>query len=295
MTRLAAWWFAPAPAQRLAAMRIIIGLYALVYVAARLGELASVAQLPGGNFAPVGVVRVLGAPLPGWLPLGLAVATVATLACFVIGAWWRVAAPIAAGLLLWTLSYRNSWGMVFHTDNLLVVHVVALACTPAADAYALAPRPGAPPASGYGWALKLLALLTAATYVLAGIAKLRLAGVGWLDGDFLRNQIAVDNLRKALLGSPTAPLATPLLEHPGWFAVVSLATLVLELGAPIALLGGKVARAWALGAWGFHVGVILLMNIWFPYPLFGIAYVPLLHAERVIEVARRLGRTFLRR
>lgn len=295
MTRLAAWWFAPAPAQRLAAVRIIVGLYALLYVAVRLGELASVARLPVANFAPVGVIRILGAPLPAGLTLALAMATMAALACFVVGAWWRVAAPLAAGLLLWTLSYRNSWGMVFHTENLLVIHVGALAVTPAADAYALGPRPAATPASGYGWALKLLALLTAATYVLAGVAKLRLAGLGWLDGDFLRNQIAVDNLRKALLGTPTAPLATPLLDHPGWFAMVSLATLVLELGAPVVLLGGKAARAWALGAWGFHVGVILMMNIWFPYPLFGIAYVPLLHAERVIEVARRVGRKMFRR
>ena len=53
--------------------------------------------------------------------------------------------------------------------------------------------------------------------MLAGVAKLRLAGLGWGGGDFLRNQIAVDNLRKALLGDPIAPLATPLLEHPDGF------------------------------------------------------------------------------
>ena len=45
--------------------------------------------------------------------------------------------PIAAALLLWTLSYRNSWGLPFHTENLLVLHVIALALAPAADAWAL--------------------------------------------------------------------------------------------------------------------------------------------------------------
>jgi hypothetical protein len=279
------WWFTDAPPERLAAVRILVGLYAFVYVALRLPEFWSIATLPHGNFAPVGISAVLGV-VPPAVVMVLAAATLVALAAFVLGVGWRVAAPVSALLLLWLLGYRNSWGQVFHTENLLVVHVIALACTPAADAYCLGARP-TPAATGYGWGLRLLAVLTVITYVLAGVAKLRLAGMGWIDGEFLRNQIAVDNLRKALLGDHIAPLATPLLEHPAWFGVVSVMTLVLELGAPVALLGGRWARGWALGAWGFHVGVILMMNIWFPYPLLGMAYLPLLNAERVIEIARR--------
>ena len=288
MRRIADWWFAPAPAARLAAVRILVGTYALVYVLVRLPELAAVAHLPARDFEPVGVTRVLVAPLPAWLSLALVGATIAALVAFAAGVRWRIVAPIAAALLLWTTTYRNAWGMTFHTENLFVLHVIALAWTPAADAYALGARPGAPraPAAGYGWGLKLLAALTAATYVLAGVAKLRLGGMGWIDGELLRNQIAVDNLRKALLGEPTAPLATPLLQHSAWFSIVSVATLVLELGAPLALLGGRLARGWVLAAWGFHAGVILLMNVWFPYPVIGFAYLPLLHAERVIEAPR---------
>jgi uncharacterized membrane protein YphA (DoxX/SURF4 family) len=170
--------------------------------------------------------------------------------------------------------------MPFHTENLLVLHVIALACAPAADVWAIARRRADPPATGYGWAIRLLVALTAATYVLAGIAKLRIAGLGWIDGELLRNQIAIDNLRKALLGDPVAPLATLFLEHPSALTVFCGLTLVLELGAPVALAGGRLARMWAAGAWGFHLGVVLLMNIWFPYPLFGFAYLPLLRAER---------------
>lgn len=291
MTKLSAWWFAPAPAQRLAAVRILIGLYGCVYMLLRAPEIIAVSRLPATSFQPVGVARLLGGPLPLAVVIALLAATVIALAGFTLGWRWRASAPAAAVLVLVTLCYRNSWGMEFHTENLLVLHVIALAFTPAADAYALAAPPAAPAQAGYGWGLRLLAVLTVCTYALAGIAKLRLAGAGWIDGEFLRNQIAVDNLRKALLGDVTAPLATPLLEHPAWFSIVSGATLVLELGSPIALLGGRWARGWALGAWGFHVGVILMMNIWFPYPLFGMAFVPLLRAERVIELARRgLGR-----
>lgn len=278
--RAAGWWLAPAPAERLAALRIAIGLYAFGYVVGRFGELAAIARLPAAQLRPIGVVRVLDAPVAPGLAIAIAAATAALLALFVLGYRYRLVAPLAALALLWTLSYRNSWGMVFHTENLLVLHVIGLACTPAADAWAVGPRPASPPGAGYGWGIKLLVALTAATYVLAGIAKLRIAGLGWIDGELLRNQIAVDNVRKALLGDRIAPLAVPVLDHPSAFTVFCVLTMALELGAFVALLGGRIARLWALGAWSFHTGVVLLMNIWFPYPLLGFAFLPVLRAER---------------
>jgi len=283
MSWLGRWWFAPAPRERLAALRIAIGAFAAIWTVARLGEILALAGLVASHFAPVGVVRVLGAPLPIVVVAAIALVTVALLIAFTAGAWFRVTAPLAALGLLWTMSYRNSWGMVFHTENLLVLHVIALACMPAADAWRVgaAREPAAPPA-GYGWAIKLLAAMTAATYLLAGVAKLRLAGLAWLDGDQLRNQIAIDNLRKALLGSSTAPLARMLIAHPAGMVALSLGALAIELGAPLALLGRRIARLWLWGAWGFHVGVVLTMNIWFPYPLLGLAFLPLVDAERVV-------------
>lgn len=281
---LGRWWFAPAPPERLAALRIAIGGFAVIWVIARLPEVWSVAHLPAAEFAPVGVIRVLGAPLPASIVVAIAVATVGLLIAFTAGLRFRVIAPLAAIGLLWTLSYRNSWGMVFHTENLLVLHVLALAVTPAADAWVIgggaAERDA--PAAGYGWAIKLLVAITGAAYLLAGVAKLRLAGLSWIEGAQLGNQIAMDNLRKVLLGSMTAPFARLLVAHPDGLIVLSVGTLGLELGAPLALLGGRIARMWAWGAWGFHIGVILAMNVWFPYPLVGIAFLPLVEAEHVV-------------
>ncbi len=286
---LARWWFAPAPAERLAALRIAIGMFAVWWTVGRLGEVLSLARLPASQLAPVGVTRVLEAPLPGVVVAAIAIATIVLLVAFTAGAWFRVTAPLAALGLLWTMTYRNSWGMVFHTENLLVLHVLALACMPAADVWRLGPaKPGRAPPAGYGWAIKLLAAITAVTYMLAGIAKLRLAGLHWLDGDQLRNQIAVDNLRKALLGSGTAPLAEALITHRNLLIVLSIATLVVELGAPLALLGRRLGWLWLVSAWGFHVGVVLTMNVWFPYPLLGVAFLPLVDAERVVGAAARL-------
>ena len=276
------WWFAPAPPERLAALRIAIGAFALIYVISQLPELRALAALPAAQFQPVGLVRLIGHPLDGATTLAIAVATCALLAAFVGGAAYRWTAPLAALGMLWTLSYRNAWGQVFHIENLMVLHVIALACTPAADAWALGRRPPVPPAAGYGWAIKLLVALTAATYLIAGIAKLRVGGLHWLDGTVLRDQVAVDNLRKAVLGDELGSLALPLLRHPGLFALLAVFTLAVELGAPLALAGGKIARTWATAAWAFHLGVVLVMNIVFVYPLFGLALLPIFEPERVI-------------
>ena len=216
------WWFrADAPAERLAALRIAIGAWACGYVVIRVPELNSLSALPARQFQPVGVVRALTTPLPGWLVVAIGFATAALLVAFTLGVAWRAVAPAAAAALLWTISYRNSWGITFHTEDLLVLHVIALAVTPAADAWALGPARGHGADAGYGWGVRLLATLTAATYLLAGIAKLRLAGASWLDGDSLRDQIAVDNLRKALLGDTVAPLAHVLLDHVWLLAALS--------------------------------------------------------------------------
>jgi hypothetical protein len=290
MKRIADWWFAPAPAERLAALRVVIGLYALVYLWRRFGEFLNVANLPVSQFQGVGLTKWSG-PLPASAIAVMLVVTIIALIAFVAGALYRYAAPIAALGLLFVTTYRNSWGMVFHTENLLVLHIVALAFAPAADVWSIDARYRAPrPHAGYGWAIKLVVALTAATYMLAGIAKLRIAGFGWVDGALLRNQIAIDNLRKVLLGDSKAVLATPFLEHPSFFTAFCALTLMLELGAGITLVGGWPARIWALAVWGFHLGVVLLMNIWFIYPLSFVAFLPVFPVEKVILRAQEWRR-----
>jgi hypothetical protein len=61
----------------------------------------------------------------------------------------------------------------------------------------------------------------------------------------------------------------------------------VELGAPVALLGRRIAAAWAALAWSFHLGVLALMAIAFPYPLLGVAFLPFFRAERLRRRARQ--------
>ncbi|MEZ4368832.1 MAG: HTTM domain-containing protein [Kofleriaceae bacterium] len=296
---LGRWWLAPLAPTRLAALRLVVGTFAVGYLGGRFLHLVGYGAFAAADFRPVGVVDLLlDRPLSSAAWTALVVATTILAVAFAVGAWHRWLAPAFAALLLFTLTYRNSFGMVFHTENLLVLHVAILAVSPAADAWSVDAwrrlrRGRTPPAPDgrYAWAVRTAAVVTVSTYVLAGIARLRLAGDAWLGGEQLRNQIAIDNLRKHVLGDRIADLAVPLLEHPGAFTVLALATLVVELGAPVALVGGRVAGLWIATAWGFHVGVVALMNIWFPYPLALVAYAPLVACDRPIAWALARIRT----
>ena len=284
------FWRCEAPPERLAMLRILAGGFALVYLAARTPELLGMARFEAAQLAPVGVVSILDAPLAAGIWRALVIATGVLGIGFAAGYRYRVTGPLFALLLLWTLSYRNSWGMIFHTENLLVLHVGLLALAPAADAWSIDARRGRRLASdlrAYGWVIRLMCLVTCLAYLLAGIAKLRYGGEAWAAGDVLRHHVAIDAARKQLLGSVASPLAAPLIGH-GWlFAVLAVATMVLELGAPAAMLGKRVAAIWVIGVLGFHYGVLALMAIGFPYPMSGIAFASFFRVERLAAILDR--------
>jgi uncharacterized membrane protein YphA (DoxX/SURF4 family) len=269
------WWFEKVPATRLAAVRILVGGFAAGYVLARLPHLLSYARFNPDLFEPVGVVSVLGVPLPAVLVYVLTIATAATGIAFALGYKFRVIGPVFAALLLWTLSYRNSWRMIFHTENLLVLHVIILGLAPSADAWSLDARGRASPKpdGAYGWPLRAMAVVAVVAYLLAGIAKFRWGTVGWLDGEVLRNLVATDTVRKMLLGSFYSPVASTMVEWSWAFTAFAIGTVVLECGAPLALIGRRAAAVWCLSAIAFHWGVQLIMMITFPYPMFGFAFV----------------------
>jgi hypothetical protein len=277
------YFYAAVPPERLALLRIAAGGFGVVYLIWRFGALISVAHFHAAEFAPVGVVRLLAAPLPSvWVPI-VALAAIAAGVAFVAGFRYRLSGPLFALLFLWTTSYRNSWGMIFHVENLAALQLLLLGAAPAADAFSWdARRESSPPPSHgrYGWAIRAMAAVTATTYVLAGVAKLKFAGLHWLSGDFLREQIAHDNLRKIELGSLHAPLGAMLVQYGAPFGVLAVVSLCLELGAPLALLSRRSAIAWVAGAWSFHLGVAALMAIIFPYQLTLLAFLPYFEIER---------------
>ena len=279
------WLSEEAPARRLAVVRILVGLYATVFVAIRTFHWLDVARLPVRRFDPVGVLGGLGGPLSPATVAGLSGMALLAAVAFTLGWRFRWVAPVFASLLLVLTTHGNSWGQILHTENLLVLHVIILAFSPADAAYAIGRRGphDDTPRHDYGWALRIMTLVVVIAYVIAGLAKLRNGGFDWLTGDVLRNQVAHDNLRKILLGDVYSPVGAWLVQF-GWlFPPMAIASVLVELGAPVALLGDRWKKVWAGAAWAFHVGVLAFMAILFPYPISGIAFVSMLPVERLAD------------
>jgi hypothetical protein len=290
-----------APAERLAAVRILVGAFALVYFSARIAHIASYTGFPAGQYQPIGLLTLFGGPPAAPLVLAVAAVTWFGVLGFTLGWRFRQTGPVAAIGLLLCLTYSSSWGQIFHTENALVLYVIVLALSRSADAYSLDARRPAPlggdedaPAVSswrYGWPLRLLCLIVVATYLIAGVAKLRWGGPGWAGGTVLRDTIAADSLRKILLGSSHSPLAELFLDHTWLFRALAVLTVVVELGAPLALLHRRLALVWVVVVIGFHFGVLGLMAILFPFPMSGIAFAPFFRAERPVAWLRsRRGR-----
>ena len=288
-----------APASRLAALRLLLGGYALVYLVVRFPHVVGVASFSPRQFAPVGPVALLDAPMPWALVVTIAAAGVTSGIAFVAGWRYRVSGPLFALLLLWATSYRNSWSMIFHTENLIVLHVLVLGLVPAAaDVWSIDARRGdragrpAPGDTGFrwGWPIFLLCAVTVATYFIAGYTKLDRAGLSWVASDTLRYYVAYDNVRKIELGAMHSPIGAALAGWPWAFPPLAALSMVVEVFAPLALVHRRVGRLWAALAWSFHVGVLVVMAIVFHYPLLGFAYAPFFAVERGVGgLARRLS------
>lgn len=275
---------APAPPTRLAGNRILMGAYTIGYMAKRVRMFARVHRTDPELFAPVGPCKVLRKPLPPVVADALVVAELVAAGAFTLGIAHRITGPLHAGLLLWTLSYRNSWSMVFHNDNTLVWHTLVTGFSPAADAWSIDSlrRGAAAPSWRYGYPQRVSSAITAVVYWLSGVAKIEgPLGWRWGTGESLRSQVAADGLRKEVLGSKAAPLGVKLYNCKGLWTLVAAPSLAIELLAPLALLHPVVARLWAVGAFGMHWGIKLVMGITFRYQLSGVAYASFVPWDRV--------------
>ncbi len=277
-----------ASATRPAVLRLVTGAWTAYYLNQRVDMLQKIHRSDPRLFAPVGPCRILRRPVPPAVADAVMYAELAASLAFTAGLRHRVVGPAQAGLLLWTLSYRNSWSMIFHNDNNLVLHTAVLGLSPSADSLSV----DAVLAHGrfepqlrdwrYGLPSRLINAVTTATYLVAGVAKLKgPLGWSWATGESLRSQIAADGLRKELLGSSAAPLGLRLYGRTGLFRLLAVGSLVIELAAPVALLDRRLGRAWAVGAFGLHWGIYALMGIKFRHQLSGVIFASFFPVDRL--------------
>ncbi|HEX7351782.1 hypothetical protein [Brachybacterium sp.] len=266
-----------------ALLRIAVGGYHLWHVGRRRKLYRGVHRTDPASFEPVGPARVLRRPLPPVVADRLLDASLVTGALFTAGIGHRVVGPLHSALQTWNFSYRNSWSMVYHHENNLVLHTMVLGAAPTADALSVDAllRDGQLRPSRRSWMYgatpTAMNAAVSLTYLLAGIAKFTGgAGASWADGANMRGQVAFDSLRKEMLGEESSPLGRALYPRKELFTLMAATSLVVELGAPLAVLDHRAGKLFALGAFSMHWGIKAIMRITFPYNLSGVLYLPFL-------------------
>lgn len=273
---------ADAPPQRLAAVRLLTGTFAVGYLAVRSPAFLALRGRSPGGFDGAGVLAWMGSPVADPVVVVALVLALVSGTAFTAGAWFRVTGPTFALTVLLLATYRSSWGQLLHFENLLVLHLLVLAVAASADAWSFDARWREAPRRdrAYGPPLVLLCVIVVVTYAIAGLAKLRYGGAEWISGDTLRNHIAYSATRLEVLGGSPSPLAPLAVRHPGALGPMAAASVLIELAAPLALLGGWWRNTWVAAAWFMHAAIAALMLVVFPYPLFLVAFAPFFALER---------------
>ena len=287
------FWFTPAPAKRLGMLRICLGAFITLWMWSELSDFLKVPRTDLRLFAPVGVV--LHGPVAADLVTLVVYATTALAVVFTFGLWHRVTGPLFAGLFLWLLCYRQSWSMIYHSDDVVVLHAIVLGFARSADALSLDAyfrkrrSPGASFSEAvswqYNWPVKLMCSLVVCSYFLAAVAKIAgPMGFAWMTGENLRAQMAVDGIRKELLGKDPNPFSYAIYDKVLLFTVLSAGSLVTEFFAPLALFNRRFGWLWCINAFLMHWGILAVMHITFHYQLTGMMYLAFFPVERILDL-----------
>jgi hypothetical protein len=284
------FWFRAGSAVNLGLMRVMAGTFTmwlfLLHERRWLGQANQLAVV----FEPIGVASWLEAPMP--IETFTLIFRITQVLCvlFTLGLGFRVVGPLYGALALFVVTYaENSWSMVYHTENMLCVHLLVLGVTRSAarvsvDAilrerfgnvpwlFASAVRSETELHEDTGWPIKLLQLATTLPYVIAGIAKLRATGVAWSLGHNLRDQIVMNGLYYELVVGTTETMSKAVYGWEWAFTLLASGTLMLELGAPLALIGPRAGYFVAINLFCMHWGIRWLMGIEFPYQMYGFAF-----------------------
>jgi len=264
--------------------RILVAAFLTIYLTARAPVFLRLVDRPAASFEPIGALAWIDGPLPDTVVRGALFLTIALSAIVLIGVGHRVTGPLLGISVLLLLTYRSSWGQILWFEILIALHVLIVGFSPSANALSLRSRKraGREASISYGWPLRLAAIVTITTYVVAGIAKLRYGGIDWLTDESMRNHIAFSAVRLEVLGANPSPVAAPILNVPLLGGLISWFVVALELFAPVAFLGPRLRWAWIGATWLMHVVIAVTMFVVFPVPLFGVAFAPLLRLESVL-------------
>lgn len=260
-TVLGRWWFTPLPQGRVAALRVVIYLFAWFDVFSYSPNVPERVAV-GSGYRPLFVERLLHLPTPtlAWVHvLQIAVPVVATAAA--TGRAPRALGTITLFLYFDWLVMGDSFGYVPHDR---FAFLVALAVLPSVGSAA---RGDLVETERAGWALRSIQAAVVATYFLSAFAKVRFGGWHWANGAVLT---------WAFLRRPTW-LGTHLLAHPTILHIGQWCAICAEATSPAVLfLRGRFVYVGVAAMLAFHLFNQVTLGISFlPHVLCILAFLPL--------------------
>ena len=261
------FWFMPTAPDNLAICRILFyGLLFLFYLREDFSSWSSVAQV---HWRPMWSFRLLqlsplSQDLVAWLQIGWKV----TLLLTCLGLWTRMTCFISFVLGFYLLGLQHNFSRIVHTDGMLVIVLGILAFARCGDVLSLdawwrhrrrdggMEREG-PAASGeYTWPIRMIWLAMSIIYFAAGFAKLRHSGLAWIFSDHIANLL----IRHNYVGSPWTSWGLNLAQF-GWLCqLMAAATIVVEVGFPLAMFSFRLRWILLPTAFLMHAGILLLMG-----------------------------------
>jgi uncharacterized membrane protein YphA (DoxX/SURF4 family) len=177
--------------------------------------------------------------------------------CAALGFMTRFHVLVTVVLSLYLFGIGMNYGKIDHPQTMPLVVMMILAFSRSGDGFSIDSLINR--ASGlkrlklspsYGWPFRLIQIYIVWVYFSAGFQKLRVSGLEW---------VFSDNLQSILLRAGQ--------ESGAWFAtypnlciLLALMTIIVEFGAPLALLGGFITAFFVLGFIGLHLGTFWLMG-----------------------------------
>ena len=295
--RWMAFWFTPRTADDLGLCRLLFfgGLCAF-YLRA---DFAAWGVLPEVFWMPIGTFQVAHIPRP-------TVAMVATLQVVWKGALVLSTVGLLARPAIWVsfllgfylLGLPHNFGKMHHTDALIVIILGTLAMARSGDAWSLDQffqRRGSPStprrinASGeYTWPIRLAQVALCLVFFAAGFTKLSRSGLAWVFSDHLATAIIKQNYYLSDV-APLTEWGLDLAASPWMSRGLAAATLILELGYPLALVGKVPRLIFVPGMLLAQVGFRVLMGpMFFAFMLCNVFWVPWSHWLDVRNYQRTL-------
>jgi predicted DCC family thiol-disulfide oxidoreductase YuxK len=273
-------WFAPARLSDLAMARIlIVGSQLLFFLPSLERQLRQAAADPL-LFRPLPALKVLMLPFGEWgvrpEPMFLQAVWIAAVVSGItalLGLYTRASVSLFAAANTLLIAHVYSYGEYHHAQAILVMALWLLALGPSGSACSLddlfsrlssaarfasfRPRPRPEYSEMARWPLRTVQWLLVLAYLSAGLSKLRIGGLQWLNGHTLSHYLVQDGVR---FGNDfTLALAgqTELL------AVLSLGAVGLELTFGLAVLVPALAWPYVLGGALLHLGIHVLQHATF--------------------------------